>query len=346
MNPTRREWLASVAALPGAVVAADPPVPAKLGVVLYSYAIRSRVERDKGFADPAAFAAYCKDRGAAGVQLPLGRLTPEKAKALRERVETLGMFLEGSILPPKDRGDVERFDAEVKAAKDAGVDVLRTVMLGGRRYETFKTAEAYREFKRHAAESLILAEPVVARHKVRLAVENHKDYRADELAEQLRKLRSEFVGATVDTGNNLALLEDAAETVKTLAPWATTCHLKDMAVEESADGFLLSEVPLGQGFLDLKAIVKVLRAANPAIRFNLEMITRDPLRVPCLTDGYWATLADVRGRDLARTLALVRRTGKKAPLPRVASLPQDEQLAVEDRNVRESFRYAREHLGL
>jgi hypothetical protein len=149
----------------------------------------------------------------------------------------------------------------------------------------------------------------------------------------------------VDTGNNLALLEDVPDTIKTLAPWAMTCHLKDMAMEESPDGFMLSEVPLGQGYLDLKLIVKTLSAANPAIRFNLEMITRDPLRIPCLTDGYWATLADVPGRDLARALALVRRTAKK-PLPRVAALPQDEQLAVEDRNVRDSFRYAREHLGL
>src|SRR5206468_9723652 len=101
-------------------------------------------------------------------------------------------------------------------------------------------------------------EPVLARHKVTLAVENHKDFRADELAGLMQGLSSERVGVCVDTGNNIALLEDPSETARVLAPWAASCHLKDMAVEETADGFLLSEVPLGEGFLDLRGIVAVL----------------------------------------------------------------------------------------
>ena len=44
------------------------------------------------------------------------------------------------------------------------------------------------------------------------------------------------------------------------------------------------------------------------------MITRDPLKVPCLTDRYWATFADLPGRHLARTLSLVR-SHLRDPLP-------------------------------
>src|SRR5262249_18069033 len=155
--------------------------------------------------------------------------------------------------------------------------------------------------------SLTLAEPVVARHGVRLAVENHKDLRADELVGVLKRLGSRHVGACVDTGNSIALLEDPLETAEALAPWAFTTHLKDMGVQEYEEGFLLSEVPLGEGFLDLKRVVGVLRRARPEVRFNLEMITRDPLKVPCLAPKYWATFADLPGRHLARTLALVRK---------------------------------------
>ncbi len=219
-------------------------------------------------------------------------------------------------------------------------------MLGGRRYETFKTAEQYRAFKEQALRSLHLAEPVVSRHKVRLAVENHKDFRAAELADVMRGLSSEHVGVCVDTGNNIALLDDPLDTVKTLAPWATACHLKDMGVEESPDGFLLAEVPLGDGLLDLKAIVETLRRGRPGLRFSLEMITRDPLRIPCLTDDYWATFADVPGRDLARTLAMVRKHAPKRLLPRVSTLPEADQLKAEDDNVRRSLAYARKHLPM
>ena len=41
--------------------------------------------------------------------------------------------------------------------------------------------------------------------------------------------------------------------------------------------------------LDLPRIVRTLKSARPEIRLNLEMITRDPLKVPCLSDRYWTT---------------------------------------------------------
>ena len=75
---------------------------------------------------------------------------------------------------------------------------------------------------------------------------------------------------------NIALLEDPYVTVDALAPFAFSVHLKDMAVQPSERGFLLSEVPCGTGFLDLPRIVATLRKANRDIAFNLEMATRDP----------------------------------------------------------------------
>jgi sugar phosphate isomerase/epimerase len=347
---SRRDFLAALSAAISSVTLADDRLAREqklaqpLGLVLESYHIRVRIERAGGFTDPLKFLAFCHERGAAGVQLPIGIRDAEYRKKLRAKADELGMYLEGSIRPPKDKADVERFEEEMRTAKEAGATVVRTVMLGGRRYETFKKPEEFPAFKERSWQSLQLAEPIVARLKMRLAVENHKDYRVGELVDEMRRLGSEYVGVTVDTGNNIALLDDPMETVKALAPYAFTCHLKDMAVEERSDGFLLAEVPLGTGFLDVPAIVQTLRKANPNIRLNLEMMTRDPLVIPCLTDDYWATFGDVPGRDLARTLAMVRKHKRKEPLPKITSLGQKEQLDVEERNVRESFRYALEKL--
>ncbi len=218
--------------------------------------------------------------------------------------------------------------------------------MGGRRYEQFTSAAAFRRAREQAEQSVKLAEPITAKHDLLLAIENHKDYRAGELLDLLQRLDSRHVGVCVDTGNSIALLEDPLEVVRTLAPRAFTVHLKDMAVAEYEDGFLLAEVPLGEGFLDLPKMIELLRQARPDIRFNLEMITRDPLRVPCLTDKYWAASADVPGLDLARTLALVRKHKPKHPLPRLSDKGTKEQLAIEEENVRKSLRYAREHLQL
>lgn len=347
MGLSRRDFLGTAALGAFAATASGaPPERAPLGVAISSYFIHARLKRAEDFADPLKFLAFCHERGAAGVQLPVGVRDAAYTKAVRRWLDEHRMYLEGSLRMPRDKGDVERFEAEVRSAAQAGATVVRTVNLPGRRYEVFKEDREYRAFKERSRQSLRLAEPVVARHKVRLAVENHKDFRAAELVELIRWVGSEWVGVCVDLGNNLALLEGPAEVVRALAPLAFACHFKDMAVAEAPDGFLLSEVVLGEGFLDLKAAVKTLREAHPEVRLSLEMITRDPLRVPCLSDGYWATLGDVPGRDLARALARVRQHGRKMALPQVSPLAPAEQLAVEDRNARRSLAFAREHLAL
>ncbi len=93
-------------------------------------------------------------------------------------------------------------------------------------------------------------------------------------------------------------------------------------------------------------IIAILRRARPEVHFNLEMMTRDPLKIPCLTKKYWATFANLPGRHLADTLRLVRMHAAKEPLPRVSGLSQEEKLKREDENVRRCLSYARERLGL
>jgi len=141
-------------------------------------------------------------------------------------------------------------------------------------------------------------------------------------------------------------MEDPLETERSFAPYALTTHIKDQAVRENDDGFWFADVAMGEGFLDLQAMVKILHEANPKIRFNLETITRDALNVPILTSDFWVTMPDVPARDLARTLKLIKTRSHPKPFPVVSQLPVDQQLALELGNVEQSIVYAREKLGL
>jgi sugar phosphate isomerase/epimerase len=350
---SRRELLISCAgALPVLAAAAEPatgPKRTPMGVVIHSYHLRNSAEKDRPEADrlddPLRFLNYCAKLGAGGVQVALGFRDEAYPGKLRRQAEAQRMYVEGSIRLPRNPDDLPRFMSEIYFAVDCGVPVLRTTLMSGRRYEVFDSAEAYRRFREESERSLTLARPVAEKKGVKLAVENHKDLRSAELAELLRRIDSPHIGACIDTGNNIALLEAPQTTVETLAPFALTTHIKDMGVEEYADGFLLAEVPLGTGFLDLPKIIATLRRARSTIHFNLEMMTRDPLRVPCLTKKYWLTFADLPGRRLAESLALVRSHAAKKPLPRITGLKRDEQLKLEDDNVRRCLAYAREHLS-
>ena len=257
----------------------------------------------------------------------------------------MDLYLEGQILLPKSNQDVERFEKQVAQAKEAGASILRTVCLIGRRYETFGSLDAFKTFKAESMAALERAEPIMQKHKVKLAIENHKDWRIAELISIIEHLGSEWMGVTLDTGNNISLLENPMAVVEALAPYTFTTHFKDMGVGEYEDGFLLSEVPLGKGLLDLNKVVEVCRHHNPDVTFNLEMITRDPLKVPCFTDNYWETFHQLPGKELAQTLRMVHHS-KKTNLPQVSNKTPEERLAFEEENVRLSFAYATERLGL
>ena len=65
-----------------------------------------------------------------------------------------------------------------------------------------------------------------------------------------------------------------------------------MAVAPYEEGFLLSEMALGEGMLDIPGMVKGLQQRDPNMIFALEMITREPLKIPVFTKKYWATFDD------------------------------------------------------
>lgn len=344
----RRDALKTLAALPLAAAAARAEGDTRrqpLGLVIHSCAVRGSKPLPPDFpplADPLAFVEYAAGLGAAGVQTRVGLPQPEALARLRETLAQRGMYLEGIVSLVKDEADLPRFEAEVVAAKAAGAEVLRTVCLSGRRYEEFHSREQFDEFTRRSWRSLRLALPVVARHHVRLAVENHKDWRVEEMLPWLERLSSEYVGVCLDTGNSIALVEEPHAVVEAYAPWTMTTHLKDMGVASYGDGFLLAEVPFGQGFLNLPKIVSLIRDSRPAVRLNIEMITRDPLRVPCLTRDYWATMPDLRASELAAALARVHRHEFAGGLPTISRLTHLEQLQREAENIDLCMRYAAE----
>ena len=319
-----------------------------MGVVVHSYGMRYggrlKSEQYPPFLNALNLMKHCQKIGAGGVQAMVSGWDEDFVKMLRSESDQGGMYLEGSIGLPKDEGDVERFEREIKIAKEAGVSIFRTVCLNGRRYENFDSKNQFAEFKAHAIHSLELAEKVVRKHQVKLAVENHKDWKAAELVEILENLGSEWVGATVDFGNNVSLLEDPNEVIETLAPYAFSTHVKDMGVKEYEEGFLLSEVPLGEGIVDLKKGMDLCKKHNPSIHFSLEMITRDPLQIPCLTDHYWATFDNPSAVEFAQHLAMIRKHEFEGKLPETSPLTTDEKLALEEEHVKKSLSYSKNNL--
>jgi 3-oxoisoapionate decarboxylase len=346
----RRAFIGTLSALAAArsMVAAAGPGRGRVGLCTFSchqhWKAVAAGHPDVKFKDALSFYRYARELGSEGVQTSLRSRDSAVAAQLRGLVESDHGYYEGELRLPKVAGDVAGFANEVRLVRDAGARVARAVFTGGRRYEIFKTLDDFRRFHAEAGRSLELAEPVLRQHRLKLAIENHKDLTTEELTTAMRRLGSEWVGVLVDTGNNLALLEEPHAVVEALAPFAQSVHLKDMAVQPHAEGFLLSEVPLGTGMLDLPRIVATLLRANPDIVFNLEMATRDPLKVPCLTDGYWATFPERKATYLAAALARVKANPIKHPPPVVEGKTVAQILAEEEANNRHDLAWMQKNL--
>lgn len=321
----------------------------RLGIDDFSYNIRSRAEQagytPKVTHDPLTFLKYCHSVGAGGLQCVIGRRDEAYAKELRAYVEDNDLFIEDSAWLG-GKVNLERFEAGVRSVKAAGARAIRG-FCGGRRYEQFDKREQFDEFADHSWKTIESVAPIVEKHRIPLAIENHKDWLIPHMLEMLKHIDSEYVGVCIDTGNSFSLLEDPMDTVKAYAPWAHSVHLKDMAVCEYEDGFLLADVVFGEGTLDLPKIVEIIQKAKPGMKFNVEMSTRNPLKVPCLGEKYWATLGDVPGVNLARAMRYVRtHASEKDALPHISHLPLDEQIKLEEQNIKKCLAYAIEHLNL
>jgi 3-oxoisoapionate decarboxylase len=341
----RRNFLKAVAANAAlASLIGDPLLSAQksprtsMGVVQYSFSSSPHTRSAYEFLE------YCHSLGAGGIQIGLDSLDSDYLDQVRRRAAELGMYLEAIVsLPENETIDFQR---QVVAARRAGALCLRSACLNGRRYESFTSLDQWKSFVASSHRRIARAVPVLEKHRMPLGIENHKDWTADEMVHLMERHSSEFLGACLDTGNNISLLDEPMEAVSKLAPFAITTHFKNMAVKDDPEGFLLSEVPLDRGLLDLAKVLDTIRTARPRVRFNLEMITRDPLKVPCLTDPYWVTFPERDGIYLARTLRLVRDHPPAGPLPHVSGIDQKGRRRQEEENVRQCLEFARDKLGL
>jgi 3-oxoisoapionate decarboxylase len=331
---TRRQFTLAAAS---AAAALAVPAKTQLGVCTTCYLTATRPR------DTIAFLEHCHSLGAGGIQAPITNPDPAYIKNLRAKLDEYGMYYEGMIPMPKEENDAA-YEAQIVAAKSAGATVFRSGCLSGRRYETFNDLASWKTFVANSEKAIERAARAADKHKVAIGIENHKDWTAEEHAALMRRFSSEYLGVTLDTGNNFSLLDEPYSVIETLAPWAVTTHIKDMALGEYADGFLLSEVNLGDGMLDMPRILKTIRKARPKVRIILEMITRDPLKVPVWTDKYWLTFADRRATALAKTIQLVKKNPARVPPPMTSDKPVDDVKALEAKNVDFCLRYFHDKL--
>ena len=349
---TRRDILrttvgvVSTAGLTKVASAAAPRRLKNMGMAPSGIGARRRAARDAG--EELDIIEYSNELGLGAADTSTREYnTPEALAKLSNQLNKYDMRTVMGVRTPRSDDELPQYEATIKALSEMDGRVACTIdKYSGRRYEQFKTAAEANKAVEGWKHSSRIAEPILRKYKVKLAIENHKGWRSDEHVEWIKSLGSEYVGISHDMCNNVSMVESPEQTLEMLAPYTFVVSFKDIAVDFYEDGLLLSEVGFGDGHHDLAAVVEMHQKIDPDILFQLEMITRDPLRVPIFTDQYWNIWGEgqVPPRDVARLVDWVRKHPLKKPLPKVSGLSPEEHLALEDSLNKQCIDYARAHL--
>jgi sugar phosphate isomerase/epimerase len=106
---------------------------------------------------------------------------------------------------------------------------------------------------------------VAEEYGIRMAVENHIDFTADEMLSLLTAVDSPWLGINFDTGNFLRLLDDPIKAMVKLAPCVYATHIKDLKVQKGVaadEWYFFSSTPVGDGLVDNRKLVQLLAAAG------------------------------------------------------------------------------------
>lgn len=162
----------------------------------------------------------------------------------------------------------------IALARSVGAKVMR-ICAGSRRTRPSSWAE-------HRARLLPMLRPLVeeaARQEVVLAIENHIDLLAEELAEIVTEIGSPWLGVCLDTANNLRMFEDPVAVARMLAPFTRATHVKNLGARRGADPRSFAfwpSVPLDAGLVDIEQILRLLQQSNYDGLLALEIDYLDP----------------------------------------------------------------------
>lgn len=150
--------------------------------------------------------------------------------------------------------------ASIERAKAIGADVMRVV--GSSLMFRKQPHEPQLErLARMFSDAVKIAE----KYGVRLAVENHIDFTAEEMRRLLTAVNSPYLGINFDTGNFVRLLDDPVKGMEKLAKHVYATHIKDLKPQKGVgadEWYFFSSTPVGDGIVDNLQLARLLSLAG------------------------------------------------------------------------------------
>ncbi len=238
-----------------------------------------------GRMDLTGFIEFAAEQDVAGVELLdffWGDAEREIPKA-KEQVAAAGLEIavyaasNNFVQPDADarRQEIADLKRNVDIALELGVDTMRVFSGDARDGVSQEQGTAW------ILEGLSASAAYAESRGLTLALENHGRFagRSDQVRDIIEQIASPALRANLDTGNFLLVGQDPVAAARELAEYIVLVHLKDMRVADAdetghrfeiPDGTVLTGSAVGDGLVDLPAVLDLLRDAGYAGWLSLE----------------------------------------------------------------------------
>jgi sugar phosphate isomerase/epimerase len=183
------------------------------------------------------------------------------------------------------------------------------------RWKDHWTSEQSAEFVKRDTDAVAALAEFACEYEMPLAFENHLDYTFDEFCAILDAVDDPWVGVNFDTANPLLFVEDPMAYARKFRDRILTFHMKDGVTVPKPDGAALTFTALGDGLVDLEAIVRTINWNLREIPVNLEYWTQAEEPIAFEQPEFWADMGKTP-EDGGETLELLKRDAAKGrPAP-------------------------------
>jgi sugar phosphate isomerase/epimerase len=290
-----------------------------------------------------------------------GDLSPEGLRIVKARAEQLDIRIDGGVgcvcelsksWKAADGTPTAVLERGLDIANQVGAKVMRCYM--GTQLDRYGD-KPLDQLTEALIRNLRSVKPRALDLGVKIAIENHKDMQSWQVKQVIEEAGRDFVASNLDLGNPTNVMENPMTALEVLGPYAATTHIRDTAVYEHPRGAAIQWTALGEGSVDLKAILARYKELCPTASFQLEIITgRPPEILPYLESEFWRTYQGMPASSFASFVALAKSghpfTGRMV-IEDIEGQPpaaefHDAMVYQQRYDLERSFRYAQTVLGL
>jgi sugar phosphate isomerase/epimerase len=222
-------------------------------------------------------------------------------RALAERLAALDMVpivSSGLTMGP--------FDRALRAAEGLGAKVIRlgltSVLCGDRQ----ALGVRWKELVADVRTKLQAYAPRAAAAGISLAIENHQDFRSEELIDFCLEAGAN-VGICLDTGNTFPVAEPPLDFSLRVSGFVRHVHLKDYRVQWTDEGYRLVRCAIGDGAVPIADILAILAAVNHGdLTAVLEPGALEARHVRLFRPEWWNSYPPMTAAAFAACLAATR----------------------------------------